>query len=247
MDFLKLDPDIDSDPDVEDAGWVGARVFELLLKVSAKKDLRGRIPPQFQARGWLARRWNLTAEDLPIRPEDLISNGVQRLISVGLVTLEDGCWCIRGWDKFYSPPKTNAERQAEFRERAAEKRNESNARNESNGTPPDTTPPTPPDYTPPPPTKLAVVEEKKPTEDDFWAWSQVARARMGLPPEPARPKKLEKWHEAAEPKHGADALMHSYERYLEDDHFRETGWPMAVFISPLVFTSRLPVARKVRL
>jgi hypothetical protein len=117
VEYLKLAPDIDSDPDIEEAGWVGARVYELLLKVSALKDLRGRIPPGLQHPGWLVRRWNLRADDLPgVIPAQMVERGVARLIDVGLLTVEDGVWVIVGWEKFYRPRETSTARVRKHRE-----------------------------------------------------------------------------------------------------------------------------------
>lgn len=136
MDHLRLSPNIDSDPDLMEVGWIGVRVFELLLKVSASRDLRGVIPPGYQKASWLARFWNLTPEDLGGgAPETFIELGVKRLMNVGgWITVDvAGGWVLRAWDKFYSPPKTAAERQAAKRERdrlAAERRAEERTKGE---------------------------------------------------------------------------------------------------------------------
>lgn len=193
MEFLKLDPDIDSDPDIEAAGWCAARVYELLLKVSAKKDLRGRIPPAFRAPGWLAKRWNLTPQDLPgVSPEDFIANGMVRLAAVGLVSQDGADLVIKGWEKYYRPAKSNAERQAGFRARHREPGPVTgNGSNESNATPQDSTPHTPlhstPQTTEKPPPSFFPVKTEKPVKDDdawdgmdFWAWAQTKRAEEGL-------------------------------------------------------------------
>lgn len=157
MEYLKLAPDIDSDPAIEEAGWVGARAYELLLKVSALKDLRGRIPPPLQRSDWLLRRWNLHEESWPgLVPADVLAAGLRRLLAVGLVVRDGEDLVIVGWEKFYRPSKSNAERQRDFRQKDRNDRNESNAaplrsnagngRNESNATPPThsthSTPPT---------------------------------------------------------------------------------------------------------
>jgi hypothetical protein len=118
LEYLKLAPDIDSDPDIEEAGWVAARVYELLLKVSAMKDLRGRIPPQFQHRGWLVKRWNLRHDTLPgIVPAEMLAAGVVRLLAVGLLAEDGEDWVITGWEKFYKPAKSGAERTNNWRAR----------------------------------------------------------------------------------------------------------------------------------
>lgn len=118
MEFLQLAPDIDSDPDVFDAGFWGGRVFELLLKVSALKDLRGVVRPQYQRTGWLARQWNLSQEDLfGHPPAEVIAKGVENLLAVGLLTREGENWVIRSWEKYYDPPVSNSERSKGWRER----------------------------------------------------------------------------------------------------------------------------------
>jgi hypothetical protein len=210
VEYLKLAPDIDSDPDIEAAGWCAARVYELLLKVSALKDLRGRLPRQFQAPAWLAKRWNLTAADLPgVQPEDLIANGLGRLATIGLVHQDGEDLVVTGWDKFYRPAKTSAERMAEKRLRQRYGSDESDAqpsrvtkakvetsRDASDDTshhPLHNTPPTPHhvDIAAAPPKSVHVpsVPEKpeKPDEawgsDDFTAWANAKRFEEGLPPD----------------------------------------------------------------
>ncbi len=145
MEYIRLDPCIDSDPDVEAAGWCAARVFELLLKVAAWKDLQGCIPTQYQSVAWLAKRWNLAPDDLPgVKPEDFIANGIARLFAAGLLSQSPDGWLIRGWDKFYKPARTNAERQQDLRDRRGPSRKPEeitvtpvtrNESNESNATP----------------------------------------------------------------------------------------------------------------
>lgn len=169
MEYLRIDPDIDTDPGLEEAGWCAARVYELLLKVSAKYDLHGRIPPERQSAAWLARRWNLSASDLPgASPEDFISNGIARLLAVGKLVAEGDEWIIRGWDKAYAPknPSTPRVQAHRARLRTPEPAPDETGRNVScvssrfgNGetpeTPHHTTPPTPRNTTPQPTTAAA--------------------------------------------------------------------------------------------
>lgn len=129
MEYLKLAPDIDTDPELEDAGWWAARVYELLLKVSALKDRHGRIGPEYQRSSWLARRWNLTPDVLNgTPPERVIEGGIASLKRVGKLSMDGDVLVIVGWDRFYKPAKTNAERQSEHRasRREVTKGNESN-------------------------------------------------------------------------------------------------------------------------
>lgn len=121
MEFIRLDPAIDDDPDLQDAGWVGARVYELLLKICGKRDLRGRIPVKLQRRDWLAAQWNLQPTDLealgvPLErrdPAQLVELGLRALHQVSaelkangggtplLLVEEDGTWLLPGWAKVY--------------------------------------------------------------------------------------------------------------------------------------------------
>jgi hypothetical protein len=109
VEYLKLDPDIDSDPAIMSAGWWGARFYELLLRVSARKDLKGRIPPEYQNLTWLARIWNLDAEDIA-----RMQIARDAALDAGLIRLDGGDWILKGWEKFYSPAKSGAQRQSEY-------------------------------------------------------------------------------------------------------------------------------------
>jgi hypothetical protein len=202
VEYIKLDPDIDSDPDIEAAGWCAARVYELLLKVSAKKDLRGRIPPAYRSPEWLARRWNLTARDLPgVSPEDFIANGLARMVGL-LADLDGDALVLRGWEKHYRPSKTGAERMRTMRSRHRDERDERDeapspivtrdARDESDATPLHNTPlhntpPTPQKTTEQAPPAFFPAKPEKPAKDDdvwdgmdFWAWAQAKRGEEGL-------------------------------------------------------------------
>lgn len=119
MEYVRLAPDIDTDPALEAAGWAAARVYELLLKVSGLKDLHGRIPLELQQPRWLARRWNLGPSDLPgIDVEAFIAGGVERLVEAGLLVRgDDGAVVIKGWEKFYPTPRSGASRTAAWRDR----------------------------------------------------------------------------------------------------------------------------------
>ena len=118
MDHLRIRPDIDTDPRLEEAGWGASRVYELLLKISGQYDLKGRLPPEKQRPGWLAKRWNLMPADLPgVKPEDFITVGLTRLLQVGVVRREGSDVVISAWAKWYGGVKTGAERQAAYEER----------------------------------------------------------------------------------------------------------------------------------
>lgn len=120
MKFVQIDTNIDADPKIERAGWAAARVFELLLKVSGRFDLHGELGPEHLDPQWLARRWNLTAEDGPsLKPANLISAGICRLLAVGvLVDAGNGHLRIKNWEKWHGArPKSDAERAKTYRER----------------------------------------------------------------------------------------------------------------------------------
>src|SRR5690606_15109420 len=73
MGYWRLGPTMDDHPDIEAAGWAGARVFELLLKVSARFDLRGALPAKYADPAFLAKRWKLGPDAIPgLNPEDFI-------------------------------------------------------------------------------------------------------------------------------------------------------------------------------
>lgn len=268
MDYLKLAPDIDSDPEFEEAGFWATRVYELLLKVSALKDLRGRIPPEYQKPSWLNRRWGLSAADLGgIEPEQVIATGIDKLLEVGKLRREEQALVIGAWAKFYDPPKSNAERQAEFRAREkarreaeeAAARNESNGRNESNATPPHPpTSPTPPTPQHPTATGGAGVAEEKlppgteypPDADGFWTFAQEERVARGLSKETKRPKGFAEWEAIARAQVGPDSLARAYQSFLDDadPNFRAKDKPMGVFVKEAVWLPRtvIPIATRRR-
>ncbi len=241
MDHLRLDPLIDQDPDMIKAGWLGARVWELLLKVSGAMDLYGRIPPKYQDTAWLCRFWNLNPGDLPVSPTTIIEEGLRKLLEVRQVTTDGSDWVLEGWEEFYGPkPKTNAERQKDFRDRKTSERNESNARNESNGTPPTHSTPRTSLYPPPPNTAVA-------DGLDCWGFIQEERRARGLPEEIRKPKGFAEWVSAAEAEHGKDKVAYALGGYFADEHFKDRGWPTGIFIAGDVMRHRLPVPGKVRL
>ncbi len=203
MEFLKLDPDIDSDPTIMRAGWWGARFYELLLKVSGKKDLKGRIPPEYQDLKWLARIWNLAEEDCAVRdPAGTMCIARDAALGAGLMSVEsDGSWLIRGWEKFYKPARPGKDRTRDWRDRQrlrdecdetpsrASEQSHGDARDECDATPLHTThstPPTPQKREETPAAHFPVKTEKPAKDDDlwdgmdFWAWAQAKRGEDGL-------------------------------------------------------------------
>lgn len=179
MEYLKLDPDIDSDPAIMSAGWWGARFYELLLKVSAKKDLEGRITPEYQNLKWLARIWNLSDDDCAVRdPAGTMLIARDSAIAAGLIRIDGDDWVLRGWEKYYRPAKAPAQRTAEYEQRQREKgltrkggrwapAEESSGPHDPHET--HATPPTPPTHStpptsqkPPPPTPSADSSDADP-------------------------------------------------------------------------------------
>ncbi len=189
-----MDPDIDTDPAIMRAGWWGARFYELLLKVSAKKDLKGRVPVEFQDFGWLARMWNLQPDDLEAM--GLTELGVAATMAraqdaatrAGLILVDgEGAWVLKGWEKYYRPGKPAKQRTAEYEERQREKgltRVDGRWISSRAGADPHDphkthdTPPTPPTHTTPPThvdsagersgNHVVAVPEKPTVPDDEW-------------------------------------------------------------------------------
>jgi hypothetical protein len=252
VEYLKLAPDIDSDPDIEAAGWCAARVYELLLKVSAMKDKRGRLARPFQAPSWLAKRWNLTPADLPgVAPEDLIANGLVRLAALNLIHYENDELVISDWDKHYRPAKTSAERMADKRHRDAAKTSDAgDASDDTSHTSP--TPPTP--LHPPTPQGEAkaaapfsgeavpatITAPTRPAEEwsevEFWGWAQSIREKGGYYAE-GKPKtvKLERWWTEALMSEGITppVLKEAFYNFGRSEHWGgvETPYPFAAFMS----------------
>lgn len=118
MDFLQIDPRMDEHPDIEAAGFDGARVFEAVLRACARNDGRGRLRGKFAHPGWLARRMNLTREVIGgIDPDTWVNHGLERCVRCGLLERDGQDVIIPGWEKFYSPKKTGAERTADWEQR----------------------------------------------------------------------------------------------------------------------------------
>lgn len=133
MDFLRIDPRMDEHPDIEAAGFDGARVFEAVLRACARNDGRGRLRGKFAHPGWLARRMNLTSDVIGgMDPDTWVNHGLERCVGCGLLAREGEDVIIPGWEKFYTPAKTNAERQADFRlKEKPDPVTKSNGRNET--------------------------------------------------------------------------------------------------------------------
>lgn len=120
MEYIRVSPFYDEHPDVEAAGWAAAQLFQFLLRLSGKQDKRGTVPAKQLEPAWIARRWNLCAEDVGMDPFVFIGRALEKLLSAGLVTLsrDTGDISIPGWERFYKPRAlTPAERKRNQRER----------------------------------------------------------------------------------------------------------------------------------
>lgn len=121
MDFLRIDPRMDEHPDIEAAGFDGARVFEAVLRATARNDGRGRLRGKFASPAWLARRMNLKADVIGGQDPDVwVARGLSRCVDCGLLDRDGEDVTIPGWEKFYSPAKPEALRSKEYRDRQKE-------------------------------------------------------------------------------------------------------------------------------
>jgi hypothetical protein len=118
MDFLKEFPASDMHPQIRRAGFWGATVFRALCRMSARHDLDGEIPPQYQDMDDLA-----DVLRCPDNADDL-RRGLDASVRVGLLRREpigEGhgeVWVIDGWLAIYTEKhKTNAERREAWREK----------------------------------------------------------------------------------------------------------------------------------
>lgn len=127
MKWIKQHTDSDFHPQLQLAGFWGARVFEVLCRISGQYDLEGRIPAQHLHPELLAKR--LQATDILPLPEaaQAISDAIQRLATapVNLISLtEDGGVEIDGWARIQAEKST--ERVRRHRERKAAAKSQGN-------------------------------------------------------------------------------------------------------------------------
>jgi hypothetical protein len=118
VDFLKEFPASDMHPQIRRAGFWGATVFRALCRMSARHDLDGEIPPQYQDMEDLA-----DVLRCPGHAADL-GEGLAACFRVGLLRQEalggnqGEVWVIDGWLAIYTEKhKTNAERREAWREK----------------------------------------------------------------------------------------------------------------------------------
>ncbi|HYM95803.1 MAG TPA: hypothetical protein VET26_00745 [Candidatus Sulfotelmatobacter sp.] len=110
---------------------------------------------------------------------------------------------------------------------------------------------------PPPPTPSAeqpvvVVEDQSGRNHDcttatgFWAAVSVLRTENRLPRE-LEPPSWSAWYARAAGDVGPELLLEAYVAFRRDEHFRDRGWPTAIFMSDGVWRPRArPSAQEAR-
>jgi hypothetical protein len=84
----------------------------------------------------------------------------------------------------------------------------------------------------------ATGQQDEEEQNAFWEWAQAQREELQLPREAERPALLGDVVTNAVHEFGRTALANAYVRFLRDKHFRDSGWPMGVFIRPKVWRPR---------
>lgn len=123
MEHLRLDPRFRRQPKPKKAGWLGREVYLFLLQVSADYDLRGRLGPSRDVE-WLADEWMTSRSDeealeaiLKVSIPELIKIGIEQATGAGLLVRDGDELVLDGWEDFYKPSKSDAQRSAEYRSR----------------------------------------------------------------------------------------------------------------------------------
>lgn len=257
MDYLRLDPAIDSDPALEEAGWWATRVYELLLKISAMRDLRGRIPAECQRPAWLAKRWGLPAN---LDAEDILPGCLDALVAVGKLQREDdGALVISGWKKWYPTPKTGAERTAAWRDR--QRSDDRDDRDECDEGPSQAVTVTDTYSTPPHPTPPDTSRSSSSTSSvgprtgaaagnngvdpgKLWEAIQASRTAHGLEAEGASPMGWTAWVRQSAQAAGENAqerILAAHAVFLSDAKAKRLrSNATKVFCSDSIWRSRLP-------
>ncbi len=93
MKWLRTDCTLDDHPDIIEAGFYGARIFEALLRTSKKFDLGGSLPAKYASARYLVRQLGLD--------ERLCAQGLESAARAGLIELDDqGDVVIPGWEDY---------------------------------------------------------------------------------------------------------------------------------------------------
>ena len=262
MDFLMMDPKMDEHPDVMEAGFAAASVFQGILRVIARWDGKGRLRSKFASARWLARTLNIETDDIGgTLPEEWVSRAIQRCVLHGLLERDGDDLVVPGWERFYrSPRQANAERQQRWRDRqqlekeaaeASTKPDEEALRvtavtrvttnnvTQQNSTQLNSTEPLPPrpsvrisNGSAPP--KPEVVEEAR----EFGSWWDRQREAQGIPPECPDERKLVEFYAKAIALVGEDGLRTAVKAFLSDEAFSLQGYPFAIFSQPAVWQHR---------
>jgi uncharacterized phage protein (TIGR02220 family) len=101
--WVKMDVNYDSHPQILQAGWEGAIVYERIIRIMGLRDF-DTLPRQYLEAEYLSR--------VSMVPVTIVTKGIEAIKSVGLIT-EDGV--IPGWEKW--KPQTSKERTRRWRER----------------------------------------------------------------------------------------------------------------------------------
>jgi hypothetical protein len=229
MEYLKIDPRLDEHPDVLDAGFIGATVFQVILRTCASFDKRGRLPKKFSP-AWLARRLNIGDDETSLPPETFVRIGIERCVSAGLLERDGEDLIIPGWERFYTENVPGAERTRSWRQRQRDARDAGTSRGDEQRLS-DATPPT---YSTHPQDKVSEAPPPKPTPvpapvtDEpgrkFYAWAQETRTqKLRVMPQGPLPSVLPWYARALEAVKGDEAkLRAAWLGYLDD------GWPKSL-------------------
>ena len=120
MEHLRVDPKYRRRPRPKRAGWAARETYLLLLQISAEFDLRGRLSPSYQDVDFLAEEWVNGDDERLELARQVITEGLPAAIESGLLIRDGEDLVIVDWDKWYSPPKSGAERTKAWRERKDE-------------------------------------------------------------------------------------------------------------------------------
>jgi hypothetical protein len=107
MDWLRMSAGFDHHPQVLEAGWHGAQLFLLLLRISRRFRLNGRIPSKYLGQAFLKTYWRCP-DDFPVE------EAKRACVSSGLIRQEVDGIMIDGWER-WSGKETSTERVRRFR------------------------------------------------------------------------------------------------------------------------------------
>ncbi len=117
--FSKVDANLDTHPKIEEAGFWGSTVFQLLLRINRANDFDGHIPCSYIQPKYLAKRLGLfEACGLADTPENLILWGLDQCMrkECGLIKKEGDVIHLCGWDDEWRGAQSDASRARKYRE-----------------------------------------------------------------------------------------------------------------------------------